>query len=124
MSELITKEEINEIKNRRTIVSCEDILTGRALMLRPKVTTTRSGYEVSLTSEEFPGISIEHVAIRYGHDGLDIAAFDLIARDILGSEYVYVGTYTDTVYNYLKLVSGEKEVFDGFIKFMRKGVRT
>lgn len=123
MSDLVLKEEIDEIRKRIVVISYEDVLTGKALLIRLDKFTTKSGYDICITAEHLQNVSIEHIFISNRSKETDIATFDCVARDIFGADYKYVGSFNNIVYNYIRLVSGDKERFDAFIEFMKTAAR-
>ncbi len=119
MDELITKEEIEVLRCKANTVNFEDIINGSAALELVEIVELKSGYSVGLTYEYYPNFSIEHLSVR-GIDELDAATFDCIACSVLGSEYVHIGSiYVEGVSHYLRLSSGDKEIFDDFVKFMK-----
>lgn len=124
MSDLITKKDIEELRKHILNISYEDVLSGKALLKFPKRCFTDSGYIISMSLESYPDVTFERITISHKSREIDAASFDCIAHDIFGSEYLLIGSMSNsTIYHYVKFISGDKKRFNDFVDFMKKGAR-
>lgn len=121
MNELITKEEIEAVISKASTLNLEDILNkSMPLTMVNSRIDLESGYVVILTYDSYLNVNVEHLSISNLGDS-DAASFDHIACAILGSDCVYIGAFLRNIWHYLKFVSGDKDVFNGFVEYMKSG---
>jgi hypothetical protein len=121
MTDLITPEEIVHIRRNATLMDIPKHMREGTMPPMPPSRPLKSSYSVIMTIDIYPGTSeIEHVSV-VGKKDTDPAEAEIIAKAILGDDYIVMGIMNNgsTNNHFAKVSKKDKAKFMGAVQCMR-----
>ncbi len=121
MTDLITPEEIVHIRRNATRMDIPKHMREGTMPPIPPSRPLKSGYSVIMTIDIFPGTSeIEHVSV-VGKKDTDPAEAEIIAKAILGDDYIVMGIMHsgNTNNHFAKVSKKDRAIFLEAVQYTR-----